>query len=58
MSSGLGVEAVTLKIEAFRTSLAASPVVDNCAECIWSREDCGGMTGLEFEALQLKIAVK
>ena len=52
------MEAVTLKIEAFRTSLAASPVVDNCAECIWSREECGGMTGLEFEALQLKIAVK
>ena len=56
--SGSGVEVVTPKSEALCASLAASPVVDASAECIWRREECDGMTGLEFEALQLKIRVK
>ena len=56
--SGSGVEDVPPKSKAFRASVAASPVVDTSAECIWMREDCGDMTGLKLEALQLKIAVK
>ena len=56
--SGLGVEAVTPKSEAFRTILAASPVVDTSSECRWRMEECGGTKGMQFEALQLKIAVK
>ena len=55
---GSGVEVVASEIEAFRMSFAASPVVDTSAECRCRREECGGMTGLEFEALQLKIVVK
>ena len=44
--------------EAFRVSFSALTVVNASEECIWRREECGGMAGLEFEALQLKIAVK
>ena len=52
-----GVEVVAPKSAAFHASLAALPVFDASEECIWRREECGGTTGLEFEALQLKIAV-
>ena len=51
------VEFVAQKIEAFRASLAALPVVYASVEFIWRREECGVMTGLKFEALQLKITV-
>ena len=57
-SSGSGVEAVALKSQAFRSILAVPPVVDTSAEWIRRREECGGMTGLEFEALKLKTGVK
>ena len=56
--SGSGVEAIAPKSKVFRAILAASPVVDTSAEWIWRREECGVMTGLEFEALQLKVGVK
>ena len=56
--SKLGVEDVDPNSEAFHASLAVLPVVDTSEECRWRREECGGMTRLEFEALQLKIAVK
>ena len=56
--SGAGVESVAPKSEAFRAILAALSVVDTSAECRWRREECGGMMRLEFEALQLKIAIK
>ena len=58
MRSGSGVEVFASKSEAFRASLAALPVVDASAKCRWNREEYGGMSGLKFEALQLKIAVK
>ena len=58
LRSGLGVEYVSPKSEAFRAILAALSVVDTSAECRWRREECGGMMRLEFEALQLKIAIK
>ena len=58
LRSGPGEEAAAPKSEAFREILAAPPVVDTSPECRWRREECGGITGLEFEALQLKIAVK
>ena len=57
-SSGSEVEAAAPKSKAFREILAELPVVDTSVECIWRREDSGGTTGLEFEALQLKVAVK
>ena len=41
---GSGVEVIAPKSEAFRASLAALPVVDVSVECIWSREECGGIT--------------
>ena len=56
--SGSGVEVIAPKSEAFRTSLAELPAVDASADCRWRREERGVMTGLEFEALQLKITVK
>ena len=49
--SGLGVEVFAPNSEAFCAILEASPVVDASVECIWRREKCSGMTGLEFEAL-------
>ena len=58
LSSGSGVEVVATNSEAFRMSLVSSPVVGANAECIWMREECGIMTGQEFEAFQLKIAVE
>ena len=45
------MEAVASKSDAFCGSLASSPVVDTITECIWRREECGGITGLKFEAL-------
>ena len=56
--SGSGVEAIAPKSEAFRASLAALPLFGTSVKCIWRREECGDITGLVFEALQLKIAVK
>ena len=53
-----GMDDIAPKSEAFRACLAVSLVVDSSLECIWRREECGIMTGLEFEDLQLKIAVK
>ena len=58
MRSGSEVEVVAPKSEAFHAILAESPVVDTSAECICRREEFGGMTGMEFGALLLKIAVK
>ena len=58
LRSGLGVEYVSPKSEAFRAILAALPVVKTRAECIWRGEECGGMTGLKVDSLQLKIIVK
>ena len=53
-----GVEVVAPKSKVFCVSLAALPIVDTIAECRWRREECGGMTGLGFEALRLKTKVK
>ena len=55
---GSGEAAVTPKSEVFRASLATLPVVDTSAEFRRRKEDCGGMEGLEFEALQFKITLK
>ena len=52
LRSGSGVKAVASKSEAFCAILEALPVVDTSAECRWRREDSGGMTRLEFEALE------
>ena len=58
LRSRMGVESVTHKSEEFHTILVAMPVVETRAECRWRREECGGMTGLEFEALQIIFIVK
>ena len=58
LRSRLGIESVIQKSEDFHAFLAASPVVETRTECRWRREECGGMIGLEFEALRLKIIVK
>ena len=58
LRSRSGMEVVAPKSGEFRVRLSALPVVDASEECIWRREECGGMTGLEFEDLQLKITVK
>ena len=55
---GQGWRLFAPKREAFRASLAALPVVNASADCRWRREECGGITALVFEALQLKTAVK
>ena len=55
---GLGVKSITTEREAFRMILAALSVVKTRSECIWMIKECGGMMGLEFEALRLKIVVK
>ena len=52
------MEVVAPKSKVFHESLEASPVFDASVEFIWRREDCVGMTGLEYKALQLKIALK
>ena len=53
-----GMESVDQNSEVFNTILAALPVAETRAESRRNMEDCGGMTGLEFEALRLKIIVK
>ena len=52
------MEYVDQNSEVFNTILAALPVAETRAESRRNMEDCGGMTGLEFEALRLKIIVK
>ena len=49
---------VAPKREAFVVILAAPPIIETRAKYRWRREDFGGMAGLEFEALRLKIVVK
>ena len=51
LRSRLVVKSITHKSEDFHAILAASPVVETRVECRWRREECGGMIGLEFEAL-------
>ena len=57
-TSGSGVEVIAPKSEALHASLAVLPIADTSAECRWRKEECGDMTGLKFEDLQLKTAVK
>ena len=52
------MESVNKKIKESHAIFAASPVFETRVGCRWRREECGGITGLGFEALQVKIIVK
>ena len=58
MRSRSGVESVNKKSKESHAIFAASPVFETRVGCRWRREECGGMTGLEFEALQIIFIVK
>ena len=52
------MDSVAQNSEEFCSILAAPHVVETRAECRLRRGNCGGKTGLEFEALRMKIVVK
>ena len=54
----MGVDSITHKSEEFHAILETRPVVETRVEYRWRREECGGITGLGFEALQVKTIVK
>ena len=54
----MGVDSITHKSEEFHAILETTPVVETRVEYRWRREECGGITGLEFEALQIIFIVK
>ena len=58
MRSRSGVESVNKKSKESHAIFAASPVFETRVGCRWRREECGGITGLEFEAFRLKIIAK